>query len=137
MRNSRKDVLFKKKLEYFEKLAETIEKNIKLYKNSIGAIKAQSSKKEISKVIKDIKEKRKNFAIMASPLYLNVKNFSSIICKFVEIEKAIFQEFEELAEEKDKKAIEKELEKLEQTLNKLKASGNKAIVEMKKEMKIW
>jgi hypothetical protein len=137
MRNSRKDVLFKKKLEYFEKLADTIEKNIKLYRNSLNAIKTQGSKKGIEKIIKDMKEKRKCFAIMASPLYLEVKDISKTIINFVDVEKAIFQEFEELSKEKNKEEIDKKLASLEQTLNNLKHSGNCLITEMRKEMKIW
>jgi hypothetical protein len=137
LRNSRKDIIFKRKLEYFEKLAETIEKNIKLYKNSFNAIKARKSHEEISKIVLEMKEKRMNFIIMASPLYLDVKKLSKIIVNFVQIEKEIFNRFEELSKEKNKKEIEKELARLEEILNTLKYSGNYAVVEMKKELKLW
>lgn len=132
LRNSRKDILFKRKLEYFEKLAETIENNIKIYKNSLSSIKIKKSKKEISIIVLEMKEKREKFSIMASPLYLNTHYFSEKITEFVDIEKKIFNKFENLKKIKNKKLNLTEIENL---VNSLKDKANELITKMKSEMK--
>ena len=56
-RYNRKDLFFKKKLEYFEGITECIEKNIKLYRNSIN--KAEQNNQETKEIIENIKKERK------------------------------------------------------------------------------
>jgi hypothetical protein len=130
----RADIFFKKKLEYFEKIAETIEKNIRIYKNSILSIKEAKDKAEVKEIIKVLKKDRENFLIKASPLYFNIKNFSGSIIDFVEAEKAIFEKIENI--DKTKKISDKrEIEVLIQRLDKLKYHGSLIISKMKKELK--
>jgi len=133
-RNARKDVLFRKKLEYFEHLAETIEKNITTYKNALFSIKEEPSSKEISRILIEMKESRKNFRITASPLYFNLKNnLPEKIINFVNIEKEIFNRFEEL--KKRNRIQEKNLNRLEEKIGELKKCANSMLTEMKLELK--
>ncbi len=56
LRTNRRDLFFKKKLEYFEKIAEGIENNIRIYRNSILKIKEENKlgvlKKELKRLLK-------------------------------------------------------------------------------------
>lgn len=133
LRNSRKDILFRKKLEYFEQLSDTIERNIKMYKNSLSSIKTKSSEKEIIKLIGEMKNSRKNFKIMASPLYLDVKRVSKKVIDFVEIEKQIFNKFEEFEKHKPSN---RDIAELEEKIENLKLNANKILNEMRCEIKI-
>lgn len=133
LRNSKKDILFKKKLEYFEKLAGTIEMNIKVYKNSLNAIKSAKTKRETKKLILEMKENRKNFKIMASPLYFNIKSLSERIVYFVNIEKDIFNMFEEI--KMNEKIREDKLLVLEEKVDNLRNCANSILNEMKAELK--
>jgi hypothetical protein len=136
LRNLRKDIIFKKKLEYFERLAEVIEINIRMYKNALIAIKTKTSKKEskkkIEEIIEDMKENRKNFKIMASPLYFNVNGLSKMIIDFVNTEKDIFNKFEEFETSAPKT---RDLSYIEEKINILKNHANKMLIEMRDEIK--
>ena len=69
---SRKGLIFQKKLEYFEDIIKTIEKNKKLYSNLIHKIESEK-KLKVDKIIEELKEGRKKFLVMASPLYFNTR----------------------------------------------------------------
>lgn len=92
----KKDTLFKKRLEYFEKITETVIKNIQMYKHSIKQLEKSANKKEINSIIKSLKKDRKKFEVMSSPLYFDTRLLSSQIKHFVNIEKGIFFEFEKM-----------------------------------------
>jgi len=100
---ARKDIIFKKKMVYFENIVECIEKNTKLYKNSI---KAAEEKKNVNKIIKIMKKERKKFEINSSPLYLNISPISRMVREFVSIEKKIFFCFEKMKSKKNENMIE-------------------------------
>ncbi len=133
--SKRKEILFNKKLEYFERVTTTIEENLKIYKRTIERVEETNSKKEFQKIENDLKKNRKKFEIMASPLYLNIKKISFLISLFVRDEGDIFNEIENL----DK--VERETQKikilggLNLNLNKLGKTGDTIINEMKKELK--
>lgn len=129
-RYQQRDLFFKKKMEYFEKIVENIEKNIRLYKHSI---KKLSEKNNVKEIIKYMKKERKNFLILTSPIYLNAINLSSYIRNFTEIEREIFAKFNEL--NKQKKDKDKIIIILKEDLELLKKSGNRIIIEIKKEIK--
>ena len=129
LKNTRKDLLFKRKLEYFEKITENLEQNLRLYKNSIG--EAEFSKNGLQKILSKLKEKRKNYLILASPLYFNISNLSNRITDFVEAEKIIFEYFPKLKNKKQKDIIIKELK---DKLKELIILRDKIIFEMKKEL---
>ncbi|VVB82362.1 Uncharacterised protein [uncultured archaeon] len=134
--HSRKDLIFKKRLEYFEKIAETIEQNKRLYHHAIGKINSSKNNKEVMKVIDELKTNRKNFLIKSSPLYFEEKvlgNFSIKIKHFVMIEKQIFHEVSKI-NEKDKEEREALIESLEEGMKRLNKKGDEIILDMRKEL---
>jgi len=133
IRSGRKDVLFRKKLEYFEKILETIEKNKRMYDYAIKRTESASNKKELSEVISQLKQNRKNFFILASPLYFNTEKFALSIMRFVRIEKAIFNRFSALLE-KDKKDMPVLISQLKEYFKVLIKRGDEIIFEMRKEL---
>lgn len=129
---SRKDLLFKKKLEYFEKIMATMEKNRKMYLNAICKIEESETIPQINKIINEIKKERTNFLKMASPLYFDTQRFSEKIIHFVRIEKNIFQKIEKMKEDDSEK--EDILEQLKEDVKKLNIKGNEILYEMKSEL---
>lgn len=97
--STRKDLIFKKKIEYFEKILECISKNTELYKNSIKRIEKGYEKKDILDILNHLRSNRKKFEIMNSPLYLDISKISFKIRQFVTREKIIFLYFEKLQDE--------------------------------------
>jgi len=113
--SARKDMIFRKKMDYFEGITECIGSNIKLYQNTI---KEAERNNNIRKIISSMKKNRKKFRIMSSPLYINTKIISHLVREFVSIEKRIFFCFEEMKKKRNM------LEELKITLHELKAKGN-------------
>jgi hypothetical protein len=135
MKSARKDVLFKRKLEYFEKLAQDIEKNIRLHKKVILSLSNLSKKKEIAAHIEELKQNRKIFLIMASPLYFNVEPLGEKITAFVGIEKEIFETFNELIKNYGAESSRaRNLFELGEKLKKLSKAGEAIIAEMRNEL---
>jgi hypothetical protein len=132
LRNARKDIIFKRKLEYFENLAETMEINLKMYKNASVSIKLKSSKKNVANILREMKENRKNFKIMASPLYFNVRSISRKIIDFVNAEKEIFTKFQNLEK---KRPTSQDFKDIEEKINFLRDNANKILDEMRSEIK--
>jgi hypothetical protein len=128
--HSRKDLIFRKKLEYFEKIADTIEENKRLYHQIIGKIECSKNNKETSQIIEDLKQTRRNFLIKSSPLYFDTRSLSEKIVDFVRIEKEIFREIEKIKEDKKEEAIEQ----LKENIKKLNMKANEIICEMKREL---
>lgn len=131
---SRKDIIFKKKLEYFEKIVQTMEYNKKLYRNVLGKISAAKNDVEIQKLLDEIKKERKSFSMMSSPLYFNAKDFrifSEKITNFVRIEKQFFNIISDIIG-KDRNKKEKLTKVLEEGMKKLNSKENEIILEMKK-----
>ncbi len=135
LKSARKDILFKRKLGYFEKLVQDIEKNLRLYKKVILSLSESSKIKEIKQSMAEIKQERKNFFVMASPLYFDVKKMTERITNFVNIEKSIFAAFENL-EKNHKRGPSKarSLFGLNEALQKLNKAGEIAILEMRREL---
>lgn len=141
MKSSRKDILFKRKLEYFEKLSQDLEKNVRLHKKEVMSLSQSSKKKEFQNALTELKKNRKNFFIMASPLYFNINPITGRIISFVEIEKEIFASLENLIKSKNKNgkannSSEKEnaLLELNETIHKLGLAGRAIILEMRAEL---
>ena len=128
---NKKDLIFKRKLEYFERVIETIEKNRRMYYNSLCRIETIKNNKEIEIIIEELKQNRKNFLVMASPLYFNTKNFSEKIKSFVDIEKDIFDKVSEIKDNKQKAKI---IEELKDNLEILNKKGDEIIFAMKREL---
>lgn len=128
----RRDLIFKKKLEYFERVIDTIDKNKKMYNDSICKLENVRNKKEIGRVMEEIKKNRKNFSRMASPLYFDTRNLSERVIHFVKIEKDIFNLMSELKDDLSKQ--EEIIEKLKGNWKKLYKQGNDILFEMKKEI---
>ncbi len=130
---SRKDLIFKKKLEYFESVIQTIEKNKRIYHNLICKIEDSRTNSQIDKCIEELKKDRKKFFVMASPLYFNTKTVSEKIVHFVRIEKDIFNKMSQL-KEADKEEKERIIEQLKGNLENLNKKGAEILYEMKKEL---
>ena len=133
IRSGRKDILFRKKLEYFEKILETIEKNKRVYDQAIKKVESSGSIKEIAKIILQLKQNRKNFFILASPLYFNTEKFAIAIMRFVRVEKGIFNRFSSLSE-KERKEIPLLISQLKEFLKLLSRRGDEIVFEMRKEL---
>lgn len=132
LRTSRRDLFFKRKLEYFEKIAENIDFNIRIYKNSISKLEEERNIKILKQELKKIKEERKNFRISSSPLYFDTHEIARRIKEFAELEKRIFLDLEKLIELKE---IKKEIIlDLERKLEELKITGTWIILEIKREL---
>jgi hypothetical protein len=107
-----------------------MEENMSMYEKSIKQIEADFNKKTARKIINKFKEQRKKFEIMSSPLYFNIKHITLKITKFVNIEKEIFYEFENLNEKKKQEL----LRRLNEKLKELEYFGTLTILEMRKEL---
>lgn len=131
--HNRKDLIFQRKLKYFENILETIEKNKKIYYNMMHKIEESKKNSQIDKIVEELKRERRKFLIMASPLYFNTKVFSEKIVHFVKIEKDIFNKMS-LFKEADKEAKERIIEQLKNNLKKLDKNGAEILYEMRKEL---
>ena len=127
---SRRDLIFKRKLEYFEKVVETMERNKKMYHNALCKIQNSKNKKETENIILELKQNRNNFFIMASPLYFNTRRFSDEIVSFVDIEKNIFENISKIRSN-NKETIEK----IKEDLEGLNRKSKEIIFDMKRELK--
>ena len=130
---SRKDLIFQRKLKYFEYVVETIEKNKKLYSNLIFKIENSRKKFQVTEIIDELKNERKRFSVMSSSLYFNPKNLSEKIVHFVKIEKDIFNEISRLTGA-DKKIKEEIIEHLTEHIKRLNKKGGEILYEMKREL---
>jgi hypothetical protein len=130
---SRRDLIFQKKMTYFESVIETIEKNKRLYYNLISKIEDSKKDFKVDEILEELKKNRKRFNIMASPLYFNTKIISEKIMLFVRIEKDIFNKINLLKDSKKEKRG-KIIESLKNNLKKLNKEGMEILYEMKKEL---
>jgi len=128
----RRDIVFKKKIEYFEKIVESINFNRKMYESALKQAVKDSGKSQISKIISDLKKNRKKFILTSIPLYLDVTLISKRIRYFVSIEKKIFHSFEMM---KDSDEQEEIIDNIRHAVKLLESIGEKMIIEMRKELK--
>jgi hypothetical protein len=129
----KREFIFKKKTEYFEKVLMTIEDNKRMYNLAIKKIEASQENKKVTGIIDDLKKERKNFLVMSSPLYFDTKNMSDKIIRFVRVEKSIFERISSL-EKINKKAMPTFIEQLKQNFNLLNKRGDEILAEMKREL---
>lgn len=134
-RSARKDVVFKRKFEYFEKLIQDLEKNIRLYKKAILSLSKSSKKAEIESNLNELKTNRKSFMVMASPLYFDVAKMKENMTSFVAVEKQIFTIFEKLLESKNASTKARCIFELNESLNKLDEINEKITEDMRVELK--
>ena len=128
----RREIFFKKKLEYFEEIAKNLEENIKIYKNVIGKAAEIKNRKELSEILSELKKKRRQFRVMSSPLYFNTNLLGEKILGFINLEKKIFAGLKKMIESGT--ADEKIISYLRIILDKQKKTGSEIINEMKKEL---
>ncbi|HTZ41592.1 MAG TPA: hypothetical protein VMC07_00060 [Candidatus Omnitrophota bacterium] len=129
----RKDLIFQRKLKYFENITETIEKNKKIYSNMIQKIENSKTNIPANSVLEALKKERAKFNIMASPLYIDNNIFSEKINEFVAVEKNIFNMIPSI-KDYDKAGREKMLKDMKKDLEELKKIGDEILHEMKKEL---
>ena len=130
---NRKNLIFQKKLEYFEYIMRVVEENKKMYHNLIHKIEDSKTKSQMGRIPEELKENRKKFLITSSSLYFNTKIFSEKIINFVRIEKEIFDEISRL-NRPDKEIKEEIIENLKDNLKRLNKKGEEILYEMKKEL---
>ncbi|MEK6899078.1 MAG: hypothetical protein AABW79_03210 [Nanoarchaeota archaeon] len=133
LRSARKDLLFKKKLEHFERLSKDLEENFRLHKSAILSLSTMK-KSQVSETLENLKTSRKHFLMSSSPLYLNIERMSWVITNFVEVEKSIFSFLEQLAKSKTPSSKERILFNLQEAIEKLKFAQQSAILEMRREL---
>lgn len=121
---ARKEIMFRKRIEYFERIVESVEKNTKLYESAIKEFTKNSGKSSKERILKRIKKERLKFDIMTSPLYLDTRPISKMIRNFVNIEKRIFLYFEANTDE-DK------IKGLKENYKQLRIIGDKIIFELR------
>ena len=121
---ARKEIMFRKRIEYFEKIVECIEKNTKLYESSIKELAKTAGKSSTGRILQRMKKERKRFDIMTSPLYLDTRPISKMIKHFVNIEKRIFLFFEA-------DAGEDKIKGLKENYKQLRKIGDKIIFELR------
>jgi hypothetical protein len=129
----KRELFFKKKMEYFEKILLTVEENKRAYNIAIKKIEAQQESKKVKEVIEELKKNRKNFFIMSSPLYFDTKYISEKIIRFVRVEKSIFERFSSL-EKVNKKDLLRCIEQLKQNFSLLEKRGEEILLEMRREL---
>lgn len=129
----KKEFLFKKKMEYFEKILIIMEENKRMYKIAIKKLEVSKEKKKIEEIIQDLKKNRKNFLVMSSPLYFNTRQLSEKIIRFVRVERSIFERIAGL-EKINKTENPVFVEQLKQNFNLLNKRGDEILTEMKKEL---
>lgn len=125
-KSARRDLLFKKKVEYFDRVVNVIEQNIKLYRTWQRKLETRASKALIENTIKTFKKKRAHFDIKTSALYVNVDAFSRDIKQFVAYEKHVFALVERLKQEE----YESTMDTLRQVLHSLEQAGTQIISKM-------
>jgi hypothetical protein len=128
-KNSRREIIFRKKMDYFESIVQCIEKNTKLYLQSIREFEKNQNAKVAHKIVKKLKSNRGKFDAKTSPIYLDTRLFSKDIKNFVNLEKTIFLAFENLSKSNsDKEYI---IKSLKTNMNSLTQLGNKIISKMR------
>ena len=129
---AKKDIVFKKKIEYFEKIVETISKNTKLYKNSINQLGLIKNKKELNNIYTTLKKDRRKFEVMNSSLYMDTHFLSTEIRKFVAIEKIIFKSFDRI--QYDENSVDELRKNLKLYFKQLETIGSKLIVFLRQDL---
>lgn len=130
---NRKDLIFQRKLKYFEGIIDTIETNKKIYNNIIQKLGGSEKNSQIDKIIEDLRKNRKKFFTGAGSLYFNTKIISEKIVRFVRIEKDIFNRIPQL-KEKNKEERTRLIEHFKINLNNLNKRGEEILYEMKREL---
>jgi len=131
---NRGEVIFRKKLEYFEKILETIENNKRAYNIAIKKIGISKNKSAVKEIVAEMKQQRMRFLPMSSPLYMDTRNISEKVIRFVRVEGIIFNRIEGLVT-KNKKEVKLITAQLEKDLEILTLRGNEILFEMRKETK--
>ena len=129
IKNSRREIIFRKKLEYYESVVQSVEKNTKLYIQTIREYEKKPNAKTASKIVKKLKLERNKFDAKTSPIYLDTRIFSKDIKQFVILEKMIFLAFENLS--KPDPDIKQIMSSLKLTIKSLVKAGNKIICNMR------
>ncbi len=128
--SARRDLLFKKKVEYFDRTVSCIEKNLKLYGAWRKKLEVNTSSAVVDKAIKTLKKSRAKFDPLSSALYLDIEQFSRDIKQFVAFEKQIFVLFEELKKDNPVDVMES----LRYSLHTLNKIGQGIILKMRKSL---
>jgi hypothetical protein len=130
----KRELFFKKKMEYFEGVLLTVEENKRMYNLAIKKIEDSKEPNKVKEITEELKKNRKNFFIKSSPLYFDTRYISDKIIRFVRVEKSIFERFSGL-EKVNKKDLPKFIEQLKQNFQLLEKRGEEILLEMRKELK--
>lgn len=131
-KNSKQDILFNKRLEYFERIIQAIENNTKLYLYSLRTIEKKTNKNIVETILKKMKKHRNHFDAKTSPLYVDTRLFAEKIKEFVSIEKVIFLSFENLLKNNEEK--EQIIVNIRKNIKALTNVGNSLIFHMRENL---
>lgn len=127
-KSARRELVFKKKTEYFEGITETLKNNIILYKNSI---KEYGKTGKIRKIPNTLKKNRKKFEMKNSEIYLDTGTISKKIRQFVTNENNIFKSFQNLPSKEEEENL---IRLIKQSIKNLEIISNSLILHMRKEI---
>ncbi len=126
-RSARRELLFKKKVEYFDRTVTCIEKNIKLYSLWKKKLEVNATPALVTNALKALKKERAKFDPLSSALYFDIQMFSRDIKHFVALEKQIFSLITKLTKDNH----EETLDALRQSLHRLERVGQSVILKMR------
>lgn len=128
--SARRDLLFQKKVDYFDRTVSAIENNLKLYMAWRKKLEVSTTTATIEKAMKMLKKNRAKFDPLSSALYFDIERFSRDIRQFVAIEKQIFALFDKLKREHPEPVIDA----LRQSLHRLEQEGQTIINKMRRSL---
>jgi hypothetical protein len=129
-RTARKDLFFKKKVEYFDRVVGVIEHNIKLYTLWRKKLEVSYRPSEVKRALSALKKERAKFDVSTSSLYVYVDAFSRDIKRFVALEKQIFVIMERLTSDNYGHG----LDSLRERIHELQRVGRTIIATMRAEL---
>jgi len=127
----KKEIFFKRKLRYFEKVSKIIEKTIEDFSWTI--IELRKDKPDLKKLL-ELSKNNETIKSESSTLYsdsYSLKNFLPYIMKF---EESIISFCGKMLEYKINKKNKETLKELEEILNKVRGSGIELKMEMREEL---
>jgi len=127
----RERIFFKKKLEYFEQIAEAMEESILFHNMAINKLKKNKKRFDVND-IRNITYNSKVLAMQASPLYSDTLKPTAIgIVKFLIAQKSFDKLIEEISKRKLKKT---DITKLNNFVKKMMKSDKEATKKMREEL---
>lgn len=126
-RSARRELFFKKKVDYFDRTVTCIEKNVKLYTLLKKKLESKVTPLLVANALKTLKKERTKFDPLSSALYFDIQMFSRDIKHFVALEKQLFALFGRLTPENQEEIFSS----LRHILHHLETTGQSIIIKMR------